>query len=198
MTRRALVGWWGLTMLGCLALVESPRLAWATSPSPNGVFLVTGFNSVSDVAASDIVGTEIGALGLSLPDTSSQVGTQGDGSSDTPSVPPGLNTIPLDLGGTDANARWGIFVLVIGATALFIALWTLWGEAERRRAMARGVFVLGGLALVPLLHDLLKTTAGMSTTSGESIGIGILVGLLGVVVTMVGSTFLYREAGRTP
>jgi hypothetical protein len=56
--------------------------------------------------------------------------------------------------------------------------------------------VLGALALLPLLHDLVTIEQGFGTGSGLVLGSGIPVGLVGAVVTMIGSGLLYRTLGR--
>jgi hypothetical protein len=179
--------WWALTLLGCLALGESARLPWATSRSVGETITISGFNTVNIISGHDSIWAEIQSAGVSLPDTSSQATFNDDGSSDI-IVIPGLSAIPEDLGGSDVGARWGIFVFVPAAIAFFLALWLLAGEPDRRRSMARGVLICAGLTLLPLLHDLITIQTG---SSGQSLGVGIFIGLTGALATMAGSALLY-------
>lgn len=181
--RRLSVLWWLLTLLGCLALVRAPWLPWAVNWDGASTVGINGFNGLADDSA----------LQFGASDTS-QTGSQDDGT--VPDLP-SLSSIPPDSGGTDANARGGVFVLVLGATALFVALWTLRGEAERRRSMARIVFVLGALALIPLLRDLFRITHAASALGTNSVGMGIVVGLVGSAGAMIGSGLLYWSTVRS-
>jgi hypothetical protein len=182
--------WWAVTMIGCLALGESPRLAWLTSRSVGDTITVNGFNSVNLISGNASIWAQLQAAGVSLPDGSAQATPSDDGSSDI-IVIPGLSAIPQELGGSDAGAGWGIFVFVPAAIAFFLALWLLAGESGRRRSMARGVFICAGLTLIPLLHDLITIRADLSSSLGQSLGVGIFVGLLGALAAMAGSALLH-------
>jgi hypothetical protein len=185
-----IVLWWVLTILGCVTLLQSARLPWATTYDAGDTTTINGFNSVSFVSGHDSVWAELQSLGVSLPDASPPAGSEDDGSSGV-IVIPGLSAIPANFAGSDSSAKEGILVFVPAAIALFIALWTTVGEREHRRSMAGGVFVLAGLTLFPLLHDALTTGADASRSSGQSIGLGIYVGLAGALTAMIGSAFLY-------
>lgn len=191
------VSWWVLTMVGCLALIVSTQLPWATSSSDAGTIAINGFNAVTTLPGSDSLLAQLRSLTISAPDMSSQAATSSDGSSDV-IVLPSLSNIPLDLGGSDASAKWGILVLVPGAIALFCTLWTLGGASGGRRGMARAVFVLGALTFVPLLHSFQEgLTDGITNlANGPALrnGVGIFVGLAGAVAMVVGSAFLHWTA----
>jgi hypothetical protein len=191
---RLRVLWWLLVVVGCLALVECPRLPWTDSVTYDGsVALINGFNGETDVAASDALQAQIDALGISAPDTAAQEDTSGaTDDSGTVIVMPGLNAVPFDAGGTDETAKGGIVVLTLGLTALFLSVWTVAGEAERRRGMTRGVFILALVAAVPLVLDLLATRA-LPASPPSTVGSGIIVGLLGSAAVMVGSGALHRS-----
>jgi len=165
---------WVLMMVGCLALTSSPWLPWESIWDGSMTTNINGFN----MAAVDSL----------LPNLQSIVAPSDDG---TLPPPPSLSSIPDTSGGTDQNARFGIFVLVLGVTALCIAPWTLGGAIDRRRSMTFGVSLLGGLAFIPLLHDLVSVEADLSNSSGSSLGIGLFVGLAGALATVVGSAMLY-------
>jgi hypothetical protein len=186
--------WWLLVVVGCLALVESPRLPWTDTRTYDGsVALIDGFNGETDVAVPDALRAQIEALGISLPDMAAQADTSTDtGDDGSVIVIPGLNQVFPEAGGTDATAKGGIIVLALGMTALFLSLWTAGGEAERRRGMARGVFALGLLSVVPLVLDLLATR-GAPVVAQSTVGSGIIVGLLGALGVMVGSGALHRS-----
>ena len=197
---RRVAPWWGLTVVGCLILLLSTQLPWATSVGYDGTITgINGFNSETTVSGSANFLAQLGSLTISLPDTSSQALQQGDSASDV-IVLPGLNSIPPDIGGSDADSNWGILVFVPGAIALFISIWTLWGERERRRSMARAVCALGAVTVIPLLHQFQaglsgSTTASLTNGPALSNGVGIFVGLAGVVVTVAGSALLSRRLG---
>ena len=176
--------WWVLAIAGCVAVVASPWLAWVSNSDGGTTISINGFNGL----AADNLLSAIQPGGADTTQT-------GDGT-----VPPlpSLSSIPETSGGTDAHAKYGVFVLVLGATSLFIALWTLWGEVERRRSMARIVFVLSALTLIPLLRDLFNTITGSSVIGTSSVGAGIIVGVGGAVATMIGATLQYRALGRVP
>ncbi len=160
-----------MVVVGCLALTWSPLLPWFPD---NGYGVTTnGLNAISG-----------GVAALSA-DTSQA----GDGSSDGRSqAVPSLSAIPLTQGGTEASARHGVFVLVLGATALLIAVLALVGEARRRRRMARDVRVLAALALVPLVYDGVEIR---NATGG--LGDGVTVGVLGALVAILGGAWMYRS-----
>ena len=171
-----------LMLFGCAALVVSPWLPWASNADGDTTININGFNMITP--GGDPLGLYQGA-GDPL--------QGGDGGNATV---PSLGTIPDIGGGTDASARWGVFVLVLGAEALFMAPWTLAGEIARRRSMARVVLVSGGLALVPLLHDLLGTLRGPNGFGHTTVGSGIAVGMLGSIAAMSGAALLHRLLGR--
>jgi hypothetical protein len=178
------VVWWALAMLGCLALAMSPWFPWVSILEGTTTINVNGFNTVT--------------LDSALPNLLSgaaDAGQTNDGTG-TDTTLPSLSSIPAYSGGTDASARGGIFVLVLGATALFIAPWTLAGEIDRRRSMARIVFVLGGMSLVPLLRDLLTTLRATNALGPSTVGAGMIAGLAGSVVTMIGAGLSYWALGR--
>jgi hypothetical protein len=181
-------------VVGCLALVESPRLPWTDTRTYDGsVALIDGFSGETDVAAPDALRAQIEALGISLPDMAAQADTSSDlGDEGTVIVIPGLNQVSPDAGGTDETAKGGIIVLALGMTALFLSLWMVGGEAERRRGMARGVFVLGIVAVAPLVVDMLATRA-LPASAQSTVGSGIIVGLLGALGVMGGSGALHRS-----
>lgn len=160
-----------VVVLGCLALTWSPLLPWLQD---NAYGITTsGLNVVS------------AGFGAPQADTSQT----GDGSSDGSGQPaPSLTAIPLTQGGTEAGAWHGVFVLVLGATALLIAVLALAGEARRRRRMARDVCVLAVLALVPLLYDGIE----IRNATG-SVGSGVTIGLLGALVATLGGAWMYRS-----
>jgi len=161
-----------LAVVGCLALTWSPLLPWLQDSS-YGV-TTNGLNAVS--------------VGFEAPqgDASQVSGGSADGSGQA--TGPSLLAIPLTQGGTEASARHGVFVLVLGATALLIAVLALAGEARRRRRMARDVCVLAVLALVPLLYD----GIGIRNATG-GVGSGVTIGLLGALVATLGSAWVYRS-----
>jgi hypothetical protein len=181
---RLSIVWWLLTMLGCLALVRAPWMPWTTISAGAATISINGFNAVADESIFPGIGTD-----------TAQIGSQDDGT--VPDLP-NLSSIPPTSGGADANARGGIFVLVPGATALFIALWIVGGEIERRRSMARIVLVLGGLTTIPLLRDLFGTAQTSNEYGSTTVGTGIIVGLAGAAVTMIGSGLLYVAIRRRP
>ncbi len=189
MRLRVLV-WWMLAMLGCGALVLSPELPWTTTPSIGSAIAINGFNSASYISGSGSLVAQLGSLGSGQQDLASELSSLGGDSSGV-IVIPSLNSIPADLGGSDAEARWGIFVLVLGAVALFTAVWLPWGEIDRRRSMARVVAVSAGLALVPLGHELSRAGLTFASSSSDSTGIGIYVGLAGSLVAACAGVFLF-------
>jgi len=159
-----------VVVVGCLALTWSPLLPWLQDDS-SGV-TVNGLNAVN-IRFGDLQGNTTQAS---------------DSSSDGSGHAPSLLVIPMTQGGTEASARHGVFVLVLGATALLIAVLALAGEAHRRRRMASDVCVLAVLALLPLLYD------GISIRNATgSVGGGIVIGLLGAFVTVLGGTWMYRS-----
>ncbi len=176
---------WVLTVVGCAALVVSPRLPWAVSSSTGEFIMITGFNAVSVTLEPDTPWTQVRSL-LGDPTDTSLEAAQSDGSSSDATIP-SLSGVSPTAGGTDAGAKWGIFVLILGLAALFTWLSTLWAEDDRRGNLAGGVFVLGALALVPLLHDMLKTIFNPYTFTGQTVGIGFPIGLAGAVIIMIGS-----------
>jgi hypothetical protein len=187
---------WALMVLGCLALATSAQLPWMTSAGPDGAIAINGFNSASIISGSNNLVAQLMLLGNSQQDLLSQIDLSGDASSGIVVIP-SLSSIPATLGGTDSSARWGIFVLVLGAIATFSAIWTLWGEIDRRRSLARGVFVAAVLSLIPLGYELSKNGLGFASSSGDSTGVGIYVGIAGAIVAMVaGGSLLF--ALRTP
>ncbi len=161
-----------LAVVGCLALTWSPLLPWLQDYH-YGV-TTNGLNAVN------------AGFGAPQVDTSQT----GDGSSDGSSqaAAPSLTAIPLTQGGTEAGAWHGVFVLVLGATALLIAVLALVGEARRRRRMARDVCVLAVLALLPLLYDGIEIR---NATGG--VGGGVTVGLLGALAAILGGAWMYRS-----
>lgn len=185
--RGKILFWWGLMLLGCLALVASPFLPWETFPSPGGDLATNGFNNTAVLSSPDNVVTQMESLGTLLAGAPSEI----DDSGDYAIVIPGLSSIPPASIGSDAGARWGIFVLIPGVFALFTAIWTLWGEHDRRRSMARWVFVCGGLSLIPLVRQL--ATAGLSLTSasGPNTAVGVGIGIAGAMITLIASGFYF-------
>jgi hypothetical protein len=178
--------WWGLMILGSLALVVTPLLPWETTPSPGGDLATNGFNNTTILSGPDNAVTQLEALGTLIAGAPSAIDDSGgDGSGVI--IIPGLSSIPPASIGGDAAARWGIFVLVPGVFALFTTLWTLWGERERRRNMARWVFVCGGVTVIPLIHQLTIDGLTVSSAAGPNTAVGIGVGLAGAVLTMVAS-----------
>jgi len=153
-----------VVVVGCLALTWSPLLPWIQDNS------------------SGVTSNGLNAFSVGFGDS------QGDTTSDGSGQPPGLLAIPLTQGGTDASARHGVFVLVLGATALLIAVLALAGEARRRRRMARDVCVLASLGFLPLLYD----GIGIRNATG-SVGGGIVIGLLGAFVAVLGGAWTYRS-----
>lgn len=161
-----------VVVLGCLALTLSPLLPWLQDKAYG--ITTNGLNTVN------------AGFGAPQADTSQT----GDGSSDGSgqATAPSLMAIPPTQGGTEAGAWHGVFVLVLGATALLIAVLALVGEARRRRRMARDVCVLAVLALVPLLYDGIE----IRNATG-SVGSGVTIGLLGALVATLGGAWMYRS-----
>ncbi len=160
-----------LAVAGCLALTWSPLLPWL----PDNSYGVTtnGLNAVS------------GGIEAPAADTSQTDNSSSDGSG---RAAPSLSAIPLTQGGTEANARHGVFVLVLGAAALLISVLALAGEIHRRRRMARDVCALAVLALLPLLYDGIEIK-----NSTGSIGSGVTIGLLGAVAATLSSAWASRS-----
>jgi hypothetical protein len=182
--------WWVLLMVGCCALVLCPQLPWTTSPSLDGTIATNGFNSSSFVSGSSGLLAQLESLGTSQQDLASQADSL-FGDSSGVIVIPSLSSIPDNLGGSDSSAKWGIFVLVLGAIALFTALWLLWGENARRRSMVRIVALCSALALVPLVHELFRTGLTLSSSSGDSTGAGIYVGIVGTIIAVCAGVRLF-------
>jgi hypothetical protein len=177
-------------ILGCLALVVCPLLPWETIPSPGGDLATNGFDNTTILSGPDNAATQLESLSALIAGAPSEADNSGsDGSGVI--VIPGLSSIPPASIGSDADARWGIFVLVPGVFALFTALWTLWGDPDRRRNMTRWVFACGGLTLIPLVHQLVTDGVSLSSASGPNTAVGIGVGLAGALVTMVASGFFF-------
>src|SRR5262249_38730774 len=59
--------WWLLTILGCLVLLESPRLPWVIRPDFGDTITINGFNSVNILSGHDSVWAELQSAGVSLP-----------------------------------------------------------------------------------------------------------------------------------
>lgn len=161
-----------LAIVGCLALTWSPLLPWLQDSSYG--MTTNGLNAVS--------------VGFEAPQGDANQTSDGSGDGSSQATVPSLLAIPLTQGGTEASARHGVFVLVLGATALLIAVLALTGEARRRRRMARDVCVLAVLALVPLLYD----GIGIRNATG-GVGSGVTIGLLGALVATLGSAWVYRS-----
>jgi len=160
-----------LAVAGCLALTWSPLLPWL--PDDSYGVTTNGLNAVS------------GGIEAPAADTSQTDGSSSDGSGQPI---PSLSAIQLTQGGTEANARHGVFVLVLGAAALLISVLALAGEARRRRRMARDVCALAVLALLPLLYD----GIGIKNSAG-GVGSGVTIGLLGALAAALGSAWVSRS-----
>jgi len=177
---RFTVLWWALAMVGGLVLVRAPWLPWVSNSAGGFTVSINGFNGLAAESFLPWVSTSSEDFGQTS-------------SSDDGTVPdlPSLSSISLFSGGTDGNAEGGILVLTAGATALFMTIWTLGGDLERRRSMTRIIFVLGGLSVILLLRDLFRTRAQSGPDNPVMVGYGIYTGLAGAAAIMIGAGLLY-------
>jgi hypothetical protein len=176
---RFVIVWWTLAMVGGLLLIRASWLPWVTNSVGDMTISINGFNGAADENI--------------LPWAASGDNTDQFSSPDDGTVPdlPSLSSISLFSGGTDSSAESGILVLTAGATALFMTLWTLWGDIERRRNMARVIVVLGGLTLIVILRDLFNIRARSSSFEPHMVGYGVFVGLGGAAAITIGAGLLY-------
>jgi hypothetical protein len=172
--------WWTLAMVGGLVLVRAPWLPWVTNALGDNSVSINGFNGLAADNFFPWVATSSDDFG--------QISSPDDGT--VPDLP-SLSSISLFSGGTDGNAEGGLLVLTAGATALFMTIWTLGGDLERRRSMTRIIFLLGGLSVIFLLRDLFRTRSQAGPDNPIMVGYGIYTGLAGAAAIMIGAGLLY-------
>ncbi len=177
---RLVIVWWTLAMVGGLVLVRAPWLPWVSYSAGATTIDTNGFNGLAD--------EHFLPWSLTAGDNTDQFSSTDDGT--VPDLP-SLSSISLFSGGTDGNAEGGILVLTAGATALFMTLWTLGGDIERRRGMTRIIVILGGLSAVLILRDLFRTRSQSSASDPLMSGYGVFLGLGGAVAVMIGAGLLY-------